>query len=42
MHAGLAGGAHLMRISWAVLGLAAGGSQRTIAPEPVLAPRNPL
>ncbi len=42
MHAGLAGGAHLMRISWAVLGLATGGSQRTIAAEPVLAPRNPV
>ena len=42
MHAGLAGGAHLVRISWAVLGLAARGSAREIAPEPALAPRNTL
>jgi glycosyltransferase involved in cell wall biosynthesis len=42
MHAGLAGGAHLVRISWAVLGLAARGTARDIAPEPALAPRNTL
>jgi hypothetical protein len=42
MHAGIAGGAHLMRISWAVLGLAARGEPRDGIPEPALAPRNPM
>lgn len=42
MHAGFAGGAHLVRISWAVLGLATRGEPRDITPEPVLAPRNTL
>lgn len=51
MHAGLAGGAHFLRISWAVMGLAGDRAARTArameqpadhpAPEPVV-PRNAL
>ncbi len=42
MHAGLAGGTHLMRISWAVLGIAARREPRDAIPDAALAPRNPV
>lgn len=46
MHAGLAGGAHFMRISWAVLGLGSDPGRPDMAPDPVPAdavvPRNAL